>query len=68
MGADLERAAAGMFAVGFEGPSVPPELRQLIARGVAGAVLFRRNYLDARQLWGFAPAREDADQFGIAAP
>jgi beta-N-acetylhexosaminidase len=48
--AELERAVAGMFAVGFPGTSVTPEMRQLIARGVAGAVLFKRNYQGAEQV------------------
>jgi beta-N-acetylhexosaminidase len=46
---DLERAVARMFCVGFAGTSIPVEMRQLIDRGVGGAVLFRRNFTDAQQ-------------------
>ena len=46
---DLERAVARMFCVGFAGTSVPVEMRELVDRGVGGAVLFRRNFADARQ-------------------
>jgi beta-N-acetylhexosaminidase len=48
--ADLEREVARMFAVGFPGTAVPPQMRDLIARGVGGAVLFKRNYASAQQL------------------
>jgi beta-N-acetylhexosaminidase len=48
--ADLERAVAGMFAVGFPGIAVTPQMRQLISRGAAGAVLFKRNYQSAQQV------------------
>jgi beta-N-acetylhexosaminidase len=48
--ADLQRAVARMFAVGFPGTTVPPQMRDLIARGAGGAVLFKRNYASAQQL------------------
>ena len=47
--ADLERAVARMFCIGFSGTSVPGDMRDLIARGVGGAVLFRRNFSTAAQ-------------------
>src|SRR5207253_1531677 len=47
---DVERAVARMFAVGFPGATVPPQMRDLISRGVGGAVLFKRNYASAQQL------------------
>jgi beta-N-acetylhexosaminidase len=40
---DLQRTAAKMFCVGFPGTAVPPEVDELARRGVAGAILFRRN-------------------------
>jgi beta-N-acetylhexosaminidase len=40
---DLQRAVAKLFCVGFSGLEAPPELDQLLARGVTGAILFRRN-------------------------
>lgn len=40
---DLDRLVAGLFCVGFPGTSVPPEVEELQRRGVAGAILFRRN-------------------------
>jgi beta-N-acetylhexosaminidase len=39
----LERKAAKMLAVGFTGTTPPQELRDLIARGVSSAILFKRN-------------------------
>jgi beta-N-acetylhexosaminidase len=39
----LERKAAKMLAVGFTGTTPPNELRELIGRGVASAILFKRN-------------------------
>ncbi|HEY0840702.1 MAG TPA: beta-N-acetylhexosaminidase, partial [Vulgatibacter sp.] len=42
-GSRLERAAAKLFCVGFDGQSVPAELAALQRRGITGAILFRRN-------------------------
>ena len=47
---DLERAAAKMFCVGFDGTSVTPTVRRLIERGVSGVVLFGRNIESAKQV------------------
>lgn len=48
---DLSRAVARMFCVGFEGTAaVSPEMRDLIARGVGGAVLFKRNFATGQQV------------------
>jgi beta-N-acetylhexosaminidase len=41
---DLHRAAASLICIGFEGLEEPPSsARALIAQGVSGAILFRRN-------------------------
>jgi beta-N-acetylhexosaminidase len=40
---DLERRAARLFTVGFAGKAPTGELRDLLARGVGGVVLFARN-------------------------
>jgi len=39
----LERAVARLFCAGFQGLAVPAELAELQARGITGAILFRRN-------------------------
>jgi len=39
----LEKAAAKLFCAGFHGHSIPAEFAQLQARGITGAILFRRN-------------------------
>src|SRR5437763_4322294 len=46
----IPRAVAGMFCVGFTGTKVSPEMRELIARGVGGAILFKRNVQSAQQV------------------
>ncbi len=48
--ADIERAAARMICVGFDGPTVTDDLRSLIARGVRSVILFQRNYQSREQL------------------
>lgn len=48
--ADLERAVAKLFCVGFSGSSVPKEMEELIDRGVSGAILFARNVESAPQV------------------
>jgi len=40
---ELEKQAAKLFCVGFQGKSPPAELVELQARGVSGAILFARN-------------------------
>ncbi len=47
---DLDRAAAGLLCVGFEGTSPSPELLELLRRGVGGVILFARNLVDAEQV------------------
>jgi beta-N-acetylhexosaminidase len=47
---ELERAAAKMFCVGFDGTDVTPTMRRLIERGVSGVVLFGRNIVSAQQV------------------
>jgi beta-N-acetylhexosaminidase len=47
---EIERAAARMFCVGFDGTSVTPAIRRLIERGVSGVVLFGRNVESAEQV------------------
>lgn len=46
----LERAAARMICVGFDGLTVPASLAELIGRGVRAVVLLGRNYQDPDQL------------------
>ena len=50
MSDSVERAAARMFCVGFEGTTVTPNIRRLIERGIAGVTLFGRNVQSARQV------------------
>jgi beta-N-acetylhexosaminidase len=47
---DIERAAAKMFCVGFDGTTVTPTIRRLIERGVSGVILFGRNVQSAQQV------------------
>jgi beta-N-acetylhexosaminidase len=55
-GDPLDRACAGLLAVGFDGASPSPEVRGLIARGAAGVVLFSRNVESAEQVAALAGA------------
>jgi beta-N-acetylhexosaminidase len=43
MASELETRAARLFTVGFHGKTVSADLRELLARGVGGVVLFSRN-------------------------
>src|SRR2546430_8571480 len=44
MADDLYRRVARMMVIGFDGTdTVPPEAKELIAAGVFGAILFKRN-------------------------
>lgn len=43
MASQLETSAARLFTVGFHGKTVSAELRELLARGVGGVILFSRN-------------------------
>jgi beta-N-acetylhexosaminidase len=47
---EIERAAAKMFVVGFDGTSVTPAVRRLVDRGISGVVLFGRNVESAEQV------------------
>jgi beta-N-acetylhexosaminidase len=47
---ELERAAAKMFCVGFDGTTVTPNIRWLIDRGISGVILFGRNVESAEQV------------------
>ncbi|MHB1843954.1 MAG: beta-N-acetylhexosaminidase [Deltaproteobacteria bacterium] len=40
---DLDRLAASLVVIGFQGREIPPSARELIARGVSGAILFKQN-------------------------
>jgi beta-N-acetylhexosaminidase len=40
----------GRFMLGFDGDSLPGELAEYLARGLAGVVLYRRNFASAEQL------------------
>jgi len=45
-----ESQIAGMFLVGFDGPTVTAGLRALLEKGVAGVILFGRNIQSAEQV------------------
>jgi beta-N-acetylhexosaminidase len=48
---DLQRLAASLLVVGLEGTTRPSDdVRALIAQGVAGCILFKRNVDDAQQV------------------
>src|SRR5436190_2786382 len=47
---ELATEAARMFAVGFDGVSMPRALPQLLARGVSSVILFARNIETPRQV------------------
>ncbi len=48
---EIERAAGAVIVCGFEGPEAPGEIRSwLIARKVAGLILFKRNIDDLQQV------------------
>jgi beta-N-acetylhexosaminidase len=46
-----EQLAASVLMVGFAGPSPDREFRDLVALGLGGAILFRRNVLAPRQVF-----------------
>jgi beta-N-acetylhexosaminidase len=56
---DLARAVARMFAVGFDGMSLPPELPRLLDRGVSTVILFARNVASVRQVAELAGALKE---------
>jgi len=47
---DLERAVAGMFAIGFDGKTVTPSLQKLLDRGVGAVALFSQNVESPQQV------------------
>lgn len=47
---DLERLAARMIAVGFDGTALPASLDALLRRGIGGVVLFGRNVQSPEQV------------------
>ncbi|MFO0585002.1 MAG: beta-N-acetylhexosaminidase [Anaeromyxobacter sp.] len=49
-GSALDREVAGLFCVGFKGPTPTPEVLELIRRGVYGIILFANNLVDAEQV------------------
>jgi beta-N-acetylhexosaminidase len=46
----LDSEAASLLVVGFHGTTPSPELKELVARGVHGVILFSRNVEDAVQV------------------
>lgn len=46
---DLSSQIARMFCIGFDGPTMPPEVGQLIDRGVGSVILFARNFHSPQQ-------------------
>lgn len=42
--------APSLFIVGFDGPTLPDDVKDLLARGLAGVALFARNLVDAGQV------------------
>ncbi len=40
-----------LFCVGFDGPALPDSLRPLLAAGLGGVILFRRNLQSLEQIW-----------------
>jgi beta-N-acetylhexosaminidase len=47
---DLERLAAKTICIGFDGPHLTDDARQLLRRGVSSVVLFTRNFQSHSQL------------------
>jgi len=47
---DLQRAAARMFGVGFDGTTIPGDFYPILDRGVGTVILFRRNVESAQQV------------------
>lgn len=47
---ELERLAARMISIGFDGPRLTDEARDLLQRGVSSVVLFTRNFQSHDQL------------------
>ncbi|HEY3450802.1 MAG TPA: beta-N-acetylhexosaminidase [Myxococcales bacterium] len=49
---DFKKLASSLLVVGFDGQKPTPEARELIAQGVTGAILFKRNVGEASQTAG----------------
>ncbi|MHB8420421.1 MAG: beta-N-acetylhexosaminidase [Myxococcales bacterium] len=49
---DLDRLAASLVVLGFDGLEPPPETKALLDRGVSGAILFKRNVVTPAQTAG----------------
>ena len=47
---DYEKLAARCLIAGIQGPTATPEELELVRRGVAGVILFRRNVVDPAQV------------------
>jgi beta-N-acetylhexosaminidase len=61
-GAELDRACAGLFCVGFHGTAPSPEILELVRRGVYGVILFGRNVESAEQVAELSGALKRAAQ------
>lgn len=46
---DFHKLAASVLVIGFDGQRPTPEARELVAQGVSGAILFKRNVGEAAQ-------------------
>jgi beta-N-acetylhexosaminidase len=57
---ELDAACASLFAVGFDGLDPSPEVRELLGRGVSGAVLFARNVESPEQVAALSAALKHA--------
>src|ERR1700716_113634 len=57
---DYEKLAARCVIAGIQGPTPTPEELDLIRRGIAGVILFKRNDVDPTQLAELPRARKAA--------
>ena len=60
----LRTEIARMFMIGFPGPELDADARALLAEGVFGAILFRRNVADAAQVATLCAAVKEAGRDG----
>ncbi len=51
---------SALFILGFDGPTLPDDVKGLLARGLAGVALFARNLVDADQVRGLCRAIREA--------
>ncbi len=57
---------AGLFVTGFDGPDLPDAVAGMLARGLAGVTLFRRNIIDRAQVSALCrDIRQAARPFGL---